>query len=476
MSYADLYDEFLASKQLVAQPSGFDVPVSELNSTLFDWQRQLDWLSLRRGKSAIFADCGLGKSPMQLEYGLQVHRHTNKPVLIVAPLAVSRQTAQDEAPKFGIPITLCKEQADVQPGLNITNYERIHHFRASDFAAIILDESSILKGGIDSKTYQQLVTNFKDTPYKLACTATPAPNDFLELLAHIEFLGLMDGNAVKASFFTHDGGNTKQWALRPHAEEAFWRFVASWSVMLRSPYDIGYDGSAYVLPVLNRYNGVVSIEHQADASDGAQMMLPGFIKPARTMSERRNARKLSLTDRVQMTAEIVASKPDQQWVVWCNLNEEGEALTKALPGAIEVAGKHDDEVKADRMLAFAHGDIQVLVTKPKIAGRGMNWQNCSNTVVCGLSDSYEDLYQLERRHWRFGQKNPVDVWIVTSELDENVVKNIARKQAQHDRMMNQMVDQMQSAMLEAIHGTQNRYDPYDPKMPIQFPQWLREAA
>lgn len=468
------YDAFLAKKQIIANPSGFDVPADTLNPTLFDWQRQLDWLSLRRGKSAIFADCGLGKSPLQLEWAYRVHQQTNKPVLIVAPLAVSRQTAQDEAPKFVIKVKLCREQADVINGINITNYEKIHHFRGSDFAGIVCDESSILKGGIDSKTYQVLVTMFRDTPYKLCCTATPAPNDFLELLAHIEFLGLMDGNACKASFFTHDGGDTKRWTLRPHAEEAFWRFVASWAVMLRSPSDIGYDGSQYLLPPLTRHNTVVSVEGDQFTSVGGQMLLPGLTRAARNLTDQRTARKLSMSDRIEMTASLIAQKPDQQWVVWCNLNDEGEALAKAIPGAIEVAGRHDDEIKADRMLAFAHGEIKVLVTKPKIAGRGMNWQNCHNTVVCGLSNSYEDLYQLERRFWRFGQLHPVNVHIVTSELDENVVKNIERKQVQHDRMMTWMISMMRDAMIEAIHGTQNRYDPYNPQMPMIVPSWVRE--
>lgn len=472
----DDYQLLLAEKEIKAHASGFDVPTADLNPALFDWQQQLDWLSLRRGKSAIFADCGLGKSPMQLDWGHQVNRKTNKPVLIVAPLAVARQTAQDEAPKFGYQVTLCKEQADVKPGLNITNYERIHLFSPRDFAAIILDESSILKGGIDSKTYQRLASGYRDTPYKLCCTATPAPNDMLELLAHIEFLGVMDGNAVKACFFQHDGGNTKQWILRPHAEEAFWRFVASWAVMLRSPSDIGYDGARYHLPELYRHNSTVQLEHQEGASEGAQLIMPGFTKPARTMTERRNARKLSLEDRVALTAEIVASDPDQQWVIWCNLNDEGVAITKAIPGAVEVAGRHDDDTKADRMLAFAHGDIRVLVTKAKIAGRGMNWQNCSHTISCGLSDSYEDLYQYERRFWRFGQEHNVHHHIVTSELDANVIKNIARKEAQHEHMMSMMISQMHTAMIEAIHGTQTRYDPYDPQLPMLLPAWLNSEV
>lgn len=475
-SYNDDYLSLLAEKEIKADASGFDVPVTSLNPVLFDWQQQLDWLSLRRGKSAIFADCGLGKSLMQLEWAERVHEYTNKPVLIVAPLAVTRQTAQDEAPKLDLNVTICKEQADVQPGINVTNYERLHLFSPRDFAGIVLDESSILKGGMDSKTFQQLITNYRDTPYKLCCTATPAPNDLLELLAHIEFLGVMDGNACKACFFQHDGGNTKLWNLRPHAEEAFWRFVASWAVMLRSPADIGYDASAYQLPFLYRHNAIVTIEHQEGAAEGAQLIMPGFVRPARTMSERRNARKLSLADRVEMTAEIVASRSDQQWVVWCNLNPEGEALAKAIPGAIEAAGRHDDDTKADRLLAFAHGDIRVLVTKPKIASRGMNWQNCHNTVLCGLSDSYEDLYQLERRFWRFGQQDDVHVHIVTSELDENVIKNIERKEAQHDHMMRQMISQMHDAMIEAVHGTQNRYDPYSPQLTMTIPSWLESEA
>lgn len=472
----DEYDALLAEKEIKANASGFDVPTTDLNQTLFDWQQQLDWLSIRRGKSAIFADCGLGKTLMQLEYSQQVTRHTNKPVLIVAPLAVTRQTAQDEAPKLDLSVTVCKEQTDVQPGINVTNYERLHLFSPRDFAGIVLDESSILKGGMDSKTFQHLITNYRDTPYKLCCTATPAPNDMLELLAHIEFLGLMDGNAVKACFFQHDGGNTKAWNLRPYAEAAFWRFVASWAVMLRSPSDIGFDGSQYQLPQLYRHNAVVAIEHQEGAAEGAQLIMPGFMRPARTMSERRNARKLSLEDRVLLTAELIASEPDQQWVVWCNLNPEGEALAKAIPGAVEVAGRHDDDTKADRMLAFAHGDIQVLITKPKIASRGMNWQNCARTVLCGLSDSYEDLYQIERRFWRYGQQRDVHAHIVTSELDANVIKNIERKEAQHDHMMTMMIAQMHDAMIEAVHGTQNRYDPYNPQREMAIPAWLESEA
>lgn len=448
------YEEFLARKQIVDRPTGFDVPVESMNRAMFEWQAHVDRWLLKKGRAATFEDCGLGKSLQQLEWGNQVCKHTGGSVLILAPLAVSEQTVR-EGVKFGIPVTHCWAQDDVKHGINITNYERLDKFDASKFAGVVLDESSILKS-FTGATKQAIIDTFHNMPYKLACTATPAPNDYMELGNHAEFLGVMKRNEMLASFFAHDGDNTSHWRLKGHAEDAFWAWVSSWAVVLSNPADLGFSQDGYNLPQLN------IVEHIVGNTDAPT---------ANTLTERRKARKASISERVAKCAEI-ANSTDESVLCWCDYNEESERLSKAVSGAVEVTGSDKQEVKAERMLGFTNGKYRALVSKPKIAGFGMNWQHCNTVIFCGLSDSFESYYQAVRRCWRFGQARPVTVHIVTSAAEKNVVENINRKQEDARKMTLAMAKYTREIVKENIAETKRIYDKYQPNEEIKLPKWM----
>jgi superfamily II DNA or RNA helicase len=460
------YEEFLKSKQIITHPSGFE-PEPILNQ-LFGWQKDIVRWAIRKGKAALFEDCGLGKTVQQLEWAAQVARHTNKPTLIVAPLAVSKQTRQ-EANKFGYTATICRSQDDVAGEINITNYEMLNHFDPAKFGGVVLDESSILKS-YSGKIKQQIIDMFRDTPYKLACTATPAPNDFMELGNHAEFLGIMTRAEMLSTFFVHDGGSTQSWRLKGHAQDDFWKWIASWAVVLSNPADLGYDGSGYNLPPLNVIQHTVKTNHKYD-STGQEML---FAPTIQTLNERRAARRESLVERVKECAKI-ANSTDRQVLVWCDLNEESKALTKAINGAVEVTGSDSDEHKADAMMGFSDGSVRVLVSKPKIAGWGMNWQNCDTEIFCGLSDSFEAYYQAVRRCWRFGQKNEVNVHIVVSDAEGAVKANIERKQANAQRMTQEMIKYTKDILRADVRGTERQLDDYNPTEEMVLPPWLEVA-
>ncbi len=433
------YQDFLKSKQIQVEPSGFTPEV--LNPSLFEFQRDIDRWSIERGRTAIFADCGLGKTPMQLVWAEAVTRKLNKPVLILAPLAVSKQTER-EGKKFGIDVKIASSDMDIKKtGIFVTNYEKLDRFDPSRFGGVVPDESSILKS-FTGATRTALIERFQQTPMKLCCTATPAPNDFMELGNHSEFLGVLTRTEMLSTFFVHDGGDTSKWRLKGHAEEEYWKWICQWAVMIRKPSDLGYSDDGFELPPLTYHSHVVSSNRPID----------GFLfqVEAQTLEERRAARRVSLDERVQVTAAMV-NNSTEPWLVWCDLNAEGDALTKAIPGAVQVAGADSDEQKESRMLGFADGQFRVLVTKPSIAGYGMNWQHCPNTAFVGLSDSWEKWYQAIRRVWRFGQKKPVHCHVITSEAEGAVVKNIQRKEADAARMAAEMVKHMNVYNTEAIH-------------------------
>lgn len=441
------YQTFLDSKRLVATPAGFEVAPEHINPMLFDYQRDIVRWAVRRGRAAIFSRYGTGKTPMQLVWSDPVVRHTGGNVLILAPLAVAHQTAR-EGQKFGIGVTVCRTQADVRPGINITNYEMLPHFDPATFAGVVLDESSILKS-YDGKTRSQIIEAFQRTPYRLACTATPAPNDHMELGNHAEFLGLMSRVEMLATFFTHDGGDTSKWRLKGHAENEFWRWVCSWAVMLRQPSDLGYSDEGFILPPLHMHQITVDVQHQEQAAEGAQLYL--MPVEALTLTERRNARKVSLIDRVQAAADLVNAS-SESWIVWCNLNAESEALTKAIPGAVEVTGSDSTEHKEQAALNFVNGSIRVLVSKPSIFGFGMNWQHCHNAAYVGLSDSFEELDQSIHRIHRYGQTEACNIYIITSDLEGAVVRNIERKREDHKRMTTAMLEHMRDLNTAEVHG------------------------
>lgn len=458
------YAEFLQSKQCKVVSSGFEKPRENMNQYMFGWQKDIAYWALKKGRAALFEDCGLGKTLQQLEWAQSVCDYTERPVLIVAPLAVAEQT-KHEGEKFGYQVSVCRTQNDVLDGINITNYEMLSHFDASKFTGVVLDESSILKN-YTSKTRTQIIEMFRDTPYKLSCTATPSPNDYMELGNQAEFLGVMSRTEMLATYFIHDGSNTSKWRLKGHAEDRFWSWVAEWAVVLTSPADLGYSGEGYNLPQLNTVEHLV--EPGTKSMDGNLTLL---TKTAQTLSERREARRNSLDERCEEAAEIVKTDAGQ-WLVWCDLNDESSKLKSLIPGAVEIRGSDTPQDKADRLRGFTDDSIRVLVTKPSIAGFGLNWQGCHNMIFVGLSDSYEMMYQAIRRCYRFGQANTVNVHIVTSTAEGAVRENIERKDRQRADMTAKMVRHTKEILRKEIRGTTRDVIEYNPQVEMKIPAWL----
>lgn len=450
------YEEFLKTKDLERIEAGFDIPKSKLNKALFPFQRDIVSWALKKGKCAIFSDCGTGKTLMQMEFANQVCKHSKGNALIIAPLAVVEQTKK-EGEKFGIAINVCRTQDDVKKGVNITNYEMLEHFTASAFTAVILDESSILKS-FTSSTRDLLVDMFQKTPYRLACTATPSPNDHSELGNHAEFLGIMSRTEMLATYFIHDGSNTSAWRLKGYGEKKFWEWVATWAVCVRNPSDLGYSSEGYTLPELN------IIEH-ITASEPEEYEL--VARRAETLSERREARKESMTDRINEARELVSSS-DDCWLVWCDYNTESESLHKAILDSVEVRGSDSPEHKAKTAIDFANNKIKALVSKPSIYGFGMNFQNCHEIIFCGLSDSYEQFYQAVRRCWRYGQTHAVNVHIIMSEAELNVLDNIKKKQSQMDALQENMIALMRDVTMSEIKHTTRIVAEYIPQKDFKY--------
>jgi superfamily II DNA or RNA helicase len=451
------YRAFLKQKQFSLPAAGF--AVGSVNPKLFDFQRDVTKWALKKGKAALFEDCGLGKTLQELEWSAQVFHRTGKPVINFAPLAVSRQT-QREGVKFNIPVTVCREQADVKPGVNIANYEMLKNFDAREFSGIVIDESSILKG--DGPMRRDITTFAHHIPYRLAATATPAPNDYMELGNHLEFLGVMSKSEMLSTFFVHDGEDTQKWRLKGHAEKAFWQCIAHSAVMIRKPSDLGYPDGDFKLPPIEYHQHTVAAEWSSDYL---------FPVEAKTLQERQGARRDSLEARVKLCAELVNASPER-WICWCNLNDESEALAASILRAVEVTGSQKDEFKEQALLDFAEGNIDRLVTKGKIAGFGMNFQACSHMALVGLSDSWELLYQLVRRCWRFGQKRTVHVHVITGELEGAVVRNIERKERQASQMAEAMLGHMKEINTAEIHGTIREQESYNGKAKVKQPAWL----
>ena len=449
------YDEFLDSKAIACTASGINIDIDDLNPMLFAFQRDIVYWALRKGKAAIFAGCGDGKTAMQLEWAEQVRRHTGGTVLIVAPLAVSEQTKR-EGEKFGIDVHIAASQSDcTASAVNITNYEKLDKFTGSAFTAIVLDESSVLKS-FSGKIRNQIISMFSATPYKLACTATPAPNDYMELGNHAEFLGVMSRAEMLAMYFVHDGGQTSKWRLKGHASDLFWRWLSSWCVVVDDPKELGYDINGYDLPKLTIHQIVV---------DGDEPMVESL-----TLTERRNARRESLELRCRAAAELV-NQSDEPWLCWCDLNDEANTLHEYIEGSVNVQGSDRPEFKSTSMLDFAIGKIKCLVTKPKIAGYGMNWQNCHNMIFVGISDSFEAYYQAVRRCWRFGQVHDVDVYIIISAREGGVKENIERKEADNERMRRHLIDLTKDITKRELQATCRITAEYRAETAMQLPGW-----
>lgn len=438
------YDDFIASKKKIEVPTGHNP--GDLNEHLFDFQHAIVTWAVRRGRAAIFADTGLGKTLMQLSWAQEVQRHTGGKVLILAPLAVSEQTIE-QGSTFGIDVS--RYAGQTADGIYITNYERIEEAFATEWAGIVLDESSILKSH-DGKTRTKIIDYAQSIPYRLSCTATPSPNDFEELGNQCEFLGVMTRTEMLATYFVNDTGDTGTWRLKGWGASKFWEWMGTWAVVLRNPSDIGFDGSAYLLPAPEYFEHVVDAESDGDL----------FAKPAQTMTERRKAQRNSIEQRCAALAALVNSQPDEPWLIWCHLNDEAELLASLIPGAVNVQGSDKPETKAAQMLRFSHGELRVLISKPKICGFGMNWQHCARMAFVGLDDSFEKFYQAVRRCFRFGQKRNVHVHLFVAENEGQVLNNLKRKEQQHHEMSANMVDHMRDIMNNELKGTANVKEEY----------------
>lgn len=444
------YTDFLKTKAQRADLHGFR-PLF-MPSFLFDFQAALVEWAVRKGRAAVFADCGLGKTPMQLVWAENVVRKTNGNVLILAPLAVAPQTVR-EGEKFGIRVHRTWD-GEVVKGINIVNYHRLEKYDPKQFAGVVPDESSILKHE-DSQTRKRVTQFLMEIPYRLLCTATPAPNDFMELGTSSEALGVMGRNQMLGMFFANDGGTTQQWRLKGHAKKRFWQWLASWSRALRKPSDMGFADGKFKLPPLRLE------QHQVKAASKKGL---GFFNWAVTLEDQRREKRNSLNSRCEKAARLVPGK--RPAVLWCQLNAEAGLLEKLIPGAVQVAGSDPDEKKEETLTAFGRGEIRVLVSKPSICSFGLNWQHCSD-VGYFPSHSHEQFYQAVRRCWRFGQERPVTCNLVYSEGERLVVSNMLRKERQAVELYDGIIREMNSVLeaKETGNGHVGR---------VEVPAWLQK--
>lgn len=419
------YEDFLSSKRRHTAPSGIRIDADQLHPCLFHFQRHLTQFALSKGRAALFCDTGTGKTVMQVEWAHQLAQ----PTLIVAPLAVAQQTIREAQNLLDVEVTYARDQDDVRSLIAITNYERLERFDPGAFGAVVLDESSILKS-FDGKMRQQIVSMFSRTRFRLACTATPAPNDEVELTSHAEFVGAAGRAEMLAAYFVHDD---EGWRLKGHAVEPMYHWMASWAAALRRPSDLGYPDDGYILPPLRIVPQIVAAHVEQDG----QL----FATDLGGVGGRARVRRETLAARVERAVELAYSDKEQ-WLVWCGLNAESDALTREIDGAVNVEGAMSPEAKADAIHAFQRGEIRVLVTKPAICGFGLNLQNCAHMVFVGLSDSYEAYYQAIRRCWRYGQTRPVEAHVVVSELEQQIVDNVRQKEQQASRMTEALVRHM----------------------------------
>lgn len=444
------YQEFIQSKSFVCKPSGL-TKIPKLRKDLLPHQRDVTAWALRLGKAAAFLGTGMGKTLIELTWSEIIAKHTKKPVLLLAPLAVAEQTVEIEAPKFGVEgVAYYTRPTDEMGPIVVTNYDLLEHFDPSQFSGVVLDESSILKS-FTGATRTALTEAFRETPYRLCGTATPAPNDYMELGNHAEFLGVMTRTEMLSMFFVHDGGETQQWRLKGHARKEFWKWVCSWAVALRKPSDIGYDDGAFILPPLHYHEHIIEIDRPT----------PGmlFAMPAETLQERIAARLDSIEERVTSCSEVV-SPSSEPWILWCNLNDESEKVTQSIPGCVELTGSDERADKVSKMVGFSKGIIHKLASKSSICGLGMNFQVCSHMAFVGINDSWEMFHQSIRRCWRFGQTKPVHVHLFVSSAEGNVLENLKRKEREAEDMAKEMVANMQDLTRMNLRGTTRSETPY----------------
>lgn len=458
------YNRFLEGKRLAPIVSGL-TEIPPLNPAMFPHQRDVTAWALRLGRAAVFAGTGLGKSLIELDWARIVQEHTGLPVLLLAPLSVAYQMVT-EGEKFGLRTVYCKEPTQDDVHIVTTNYERMTAFNPDDYSGVVLDESSILKS-FDGKTRTALIEAFRNTPYRLAATATPAPNDHMELGNHAEFLGVMTANEMLSMFFTHDGGETQKWRLKGHARAEFWKWVCSWAVNIRKPSDIGYDDGPFTLPEL------IYHEHIIDVDTPSEGML--FAMPAETLSERLAARRSTVDERVAKVKAIIDAEPDETWLVWTNLNKESELVKETVDGMVEVTGSDSPEIKAQAAFDFAQGKIPRMVSKADIFGWGVNWQVCSHAIFAGVTDSFEKFFQAVRRNWRFGQTRPVHIHVIAASTEGNVLENLKRKEREAEQMADEMAANMQDLTRMNLRGTVRSESTYE-RAVAKGDQWTAHLA
>ena len=453
------YSDFIESKIIESVESGFRP--GKLNDSLFEWQAKITEWALRKGKAALFLDTGLGKTLCQLEWARCVHEYIDLPVLILAPLAVSIQTLR-ESVKFSIDcdVVICETQDDVINGINITNYEKLHLFDTEEFGGIVLDESSILKS-YSGKIKQDLINRFHATKYKLCCTATPSPNDHMEILNHAAFLGVLKSHEALAIWFINDTMNMGTYRLKKYAVGDFWRWVSSWAVGISKPSDIGYDDNGFILPPINLTEHVIEVD---DTDEGNGTL---FREPMMSATGYHKEKRITSYDRAVKSAAIV-SETSEQYMVWCDTNYDADELKKLIPDVTEVRGSDTVKKKEASALAFIDGKIRVMVSKPKIFGFGLNFQQCHNVIFCGMSYSYESYYQAVRRFWRFGQRDTVNVHIIMAHTEKSILSIIHRKEGQHIEMKNNMVND-----IDIIKNDSASYKlDFDRNVSMEVPGWM----
>lgn len=453
------YRAILDGKSLDVPPAGL-ATVPELNPHMFPFQRSVTDFLLRQGRAAAFLDTGLGKTICQLDFARIVVEHTNAPVLILAPLAVGPQTAR-EAEKFGIDAAVVEKASDVRKRVNITNYEKIQHFDPAEFSGVVLDESSILKS-FTGATTRALIKSFAKTPFRLACTATPAPNDHMELGQHCQFLGAMNSNEMLSRWFISDQTQMGRYRLKGHAVNSFWDWVASWARCISKPSDIGFSDAGYDLPRLETHQHIVT----ADRSTDTNGLL--FRIPETSATSIHKEKRLTANARADLIAAQVNSNK-QPWIVWCDTDYEADALTARIPDAVEVRGSMSSREKEEKIIGFLDGTVRVLLSKPSICGFGLNFQHCAHMAFAGLSFSYESYYQAVRRCWRFGQKRPVHVHIAMADTERAIHDTIARKVGEHETMKAEMTAAMKRVV--ELRGVKN---PYNPTTKRALPTWLKQ--
>jgi len=452
------YADYLQAKSVVAEDRGFPEapPVSD---SLFAHQRAAAEFALRKGRALLAMDTGLGKTRAFLEWARIVAAHERRPVIVLCPLAVAPQTVREGA-ALGIEVARCYDAGDVQPGVNVANYDRLDKLDATVFGGVVLDESAILRDWTGS-TKRALCRAFTDTPWRLCASATPAPNDWMEIGNQSEFLGIMPAPEMLSRWFISADNTAGKYRLKGHATRAFWDWVASWAFCMRHPRDLGFPGDEFDLPPLDVRRHVVEVDQTVE-TNGAL-----FRMPALSATDVHREKRLTIDRRAALIGELVRREPGEQWLVWCDTDYEADVLARVIPEVVEVRGSMPSSIKEDRLDRFATGEIRVLISKPRIAGHGLNFQSCARMAFVGISFSFDATYQAIRRCWRYGQTRPVQVHMAMAETEVAVWDSVNRKITQHERMG----DEMLKAMRRAISSNQTMKDVYQPTYDGEFPEW-----